>query len=770
MKAGELIEALKFNRILPSPSPNGIDLWDEDAPRRFAFKGQECSFAPWRGERIAGESVALDTETFHIGEQLDRGGVPKLVLASASGSAPNANYVIHPDDLGPFLLTHRHRQLVFFNIAFDVPVIEKALRVRGQMEAAEALRRMVTGKQCHDAMLLDQLVRLAEGRRPYYPRALAVVAYELLGVELPKDEALRLGFSSVWKRDYRGIEPEFYEYAVRDSRATLLVFEKLFQKAWRLHAAYTREGGSEGDPERATPWGPLTEQLQVRAALAFRNMAEQGVRVDMSRLKEIIKERKRQMRQAIRAFNSDPAVRAFEKETGSHILQRKKGRIESTERGGPRRHVKAVRAFFAHLCRRHGQDPPLTHRGFVSTARDDYVGTEALEQEAAMEKYFRLQDIAAELNKAEEILKNVSGDGRVHPHYKTLLKTGRASCASPQVQNLPRTGDLRSCFIPTDGHIFYTVDYSTLELAALASICRHRYGYSRLAEKIAAGEDLHVFTAASILGKPAEQVTPEERQAANVYNFGVPGGMGPRALAHQARVAYGIEMSVPEAARWRQALIENIYPELGEFLNDSLGRYICGVLGVPEDEIIEDLIVSTEADRFSPDARSWILSSAERALRTGTKPDGSRYSPEWTDRIWSGLATAYGRSGRKDPEIERHLRDGISCPAAARAFFPTRAVALTGRVWSEVNPRQAHNAQFQGLAADGAKLALYRLVREGYKPVLFIHDEVVFEVRDDEHKESIASEIERIMVEEMSRVINDVPIRVKGKFMQWWEK
>ncbi len=776
MKTEDLMQALTFDTITTAPSPIGISLWDENEPREFALGDDHYHYRAWDGEEIGGDFISIDTETVNIGRRLDDGEVPELVIVSASGIDSDDNYIVHPDDVARFIMTNSGKQAAFFHIGFDVPVMLKALEEREEAEAILTLWRMVDEGRSHDAMLLDQLVRLAEGHEPYYQRSLAVVASETVGVELEKDGSPRLRYDMLLKLGYEDVDPEFYEFAVKDARATLMAFEVLWEKAWKLHDNYTHEKSTESDATRADPWAPLTEQVQVRSALALHRMANRGVRVDVEKLNGIIAAKQDELAVAIKAFESDEAVKAFEKKGGKRILRHdKKGQVELTAKGGPGREIKDVRSLFAALCEKHGEYAPKTAKDLVSTARDDYVGLEAAANEPAFGRYFQLQDIASELSKAREISAEVAADGRVHSRYTALVKTGRSTCRSPQVQNLPRTGELRGCFVPREGHVLYSVDYAAVELAALASICRHRYGYSHLGDRIDAGEDPHAFTAAQVLGKEAKDVTKDERQAAKVYNFGVPGGMGSKTLVRHAKVAYGVDMTLDEAETWKQKLIRDVYPEMGEFLDDHLGRFIADALGIPAKDIIDELVYCTDSDRFSANAREWILSATERCLRTGRKRNGDPYNARWTDGIWLGLEKIHEQSMARDGkgpngQIGRYLKAQTVGRATAKALFPTRAVTLTGRVWSDVNFRQGHNAQFQGLAADGAKLALYRLTREGYEPVLFVHDELVFELPDDEGKEEMAKEIDRVMIKEMARVISDVPIRVEGNFMRRWTK
>jgi hypothetical protein len=87
---------------------------------------------PWPGEVMAGDVIALDTETTLI-EGVE---VPTLALASASSGAQHV--LIHPGQLGAFLLAHRDRRFVGQNVAFDFWVVERHLRERGETEALHA--------------------------------------------------------------------------------------------------------------------------------------------------------------------------------------------------------------------------------------------------------------------------------------------------------------------------------------------------------------------------------------------------------------------------------------------------------------------------------------------------------------------------------------------------------------------------------------------------------------------------------------------------------
>ena len=72
-----------------------------------------------------------------------------------------------------------------------------------------------------------------------------------------------------------------------------------------------------------------------------------------------------------------------------------------------------------------------------------------------------------------------------------------------------------------------------------------------------------------------------------------------------------------------------------------------------------------------------------------------------------------------------------------------------------------HNTIFQGLAADGAKLAMWKLWRNGYRIVNFIHDEFLIELPIQDDYTEPAEEIKRLMIEGMREVVPDVRIGVE---------
>jgi len=90
--------------------------------------------------------------------------------------------------------------------------------------------------------------------------------------------------------------------------------------------------------------------------------------------------------------------------------------------------------------------------------------------------------------------KYVKADDRVHPRFTSVKRTGRTSCASPNIQNLPsrdKVYPVKNIYCPPEGAILCATDFSFIELVALAESCIQRFGHSVLGDVINAQVDPH---------------------------------------------------------------------------------------------------------------------------------------------------------------------------------------------------------------------------------------------------------------------------------------
>ncbi|HEX5725367.1 MAG TPA: DNA polymerase I [Longimicrobiaceae bacterium] len=156
--------------------------------------------------------------------------------------------------------------------------------------------------------------------------------------------------------------------------------------------------------------------------------------------------------------------------------------------------------------------------------------------------------------------------GRIHTSFnQTVAATGRLSSTDPNLQNIPiRTelgAEIRRGFIPAEGAVFVSADYSQIELRILA----HYSGDAAFVEAFRAGRDIHRETAALIFGVPAEQVTREMRDRAKTVNFAVIYGIGAFSLAGKL----GVE--VAEGKLFIDAYFQR-FPGVRRYLDEQIER------------------------------------------------------------------------------------------------------------------------------------------------------------------------------------------------------
>lgn len=292
----------------------------------------------------------------------------------------------------------------------------------------------------------------------------------------------------------------------------------------------------------------------------------------------------------------------------------------------------------------------------------------------------------------------------INASFNVLVETGRTSASRPNLQNPPRKGNVRDCFIPRPGYLYCAVDYDTLELRTLAQVtlalgCKERF----MADALCRGDDLHLNLAADIMGierseaisryKAGDKVVDEYRQLAKICSFGYPGGMSAKTFVEYA-AGYGTELTLEKSEMlhkyWKKA-----WPEMLQYFQK-----------------IKDML--------------------------------------------------------KDPDAE----------------IPTIKHITSNRYRGDVTFTAAANSFFQGLAADGAKDALWEVTKEALTnpksplfnshPVVFLHDEVISEVPYDPNNPEIASNAAKrqakIMIDTMKRWVPDIPITATPVLFRRWYK
>ena len=127
--------------------------------------------------------------------------------------------------------------------------------------------------------------------------------------------------------------------------------------------------------------------------------------------------------------------------------------------------------------------------------------------------------------------------GHIHTSFnQTVTATGRLSSSNPNLQNIPvrdaQGKEVRKAFIPYPGQLFFSADYSQIELRIMAHLSQD----PNLIEAFLEGNDIHAATAAKIFKKPIGEVTSDERRKAKTANFGIIYGISAFGLAERLGV------------------------------------------------------------------------------------------------------------------------------------------------------------------------------------------------------------------------------------------
>ena len=128
--------------------------------------------------------------------------------------------------------------------------------------------------------------------------------------------------------------------------------------------------------------------------------------------------------------------------------------------------------------------------------------------------------------------------GHIHTSFnQTVTATGRLSSSDPNLQNIPVRGEdgkeIRKAFIPEPGCLFFSADYSQIELRVMA----HLSGDEHMINVFREGKDLHAATAATIYKKDITEVSRDERSKSKRANFGIIYGITMFGLAERLEIS-----------------------------------------------------------------------------------------------------------------------------------------------------------------------------------------------------------------------------------------
>jgi DNA polymerase I-like protein with 3'-5' exonuclease and polymerase domains len=252
--------------------------------------------------------------------------------------------------------------------------------------------------------------------------------------------------------------------------------------------------------------------------------------------------------------------------------------------------------------------------------------------------------------------------------------------SKPNLQQIPRTKDFRSCFQAEPGYVLIFADYSQIELRLAAEVSQD----PMLLKIFREGLDPHIMTASLISGIPYDKITPAQRQLGKPINFGLIYGLMPKKLVIYAQSNYGVAMTEREAQKFWDAYFES-YPRMRRWQEErwavdkprQQSRTIVGRLRYLESDTAHNEFLNTPIQGSGADGLKIALAVVERRLR--------KYGDDV--RMIHMVHDEIGLECRRDTdlieEVKNDLEQGmIEGMQQILTSVPVEADAAFGRTWA----------------------------------------------------------------------------------------
>lgn len=477
-----------------------------DTPHTYHLVEEETDMAALREFLLTKEILSLDTETTST-----LAVTARLVGMSFAVAEGEAWYVAVPADgakaqavvdlFRPVLESEKILK-VGQNLKYDLTVLANyGVEVRGPIYDTMLAHYVLQPEQRHN---MDYLAEVYLGYRTIHIE-------ELIG---PKGRGQKL-MSDLTPR-------EVYEYACEDADVTLRLYHRLL-----------RELPPEADR--------LLREVELPLVRVLVAMERWGVRLDTQALEatgRLFGERLSQIEAEVYAMAGHEFNIGSPRQVGEVLFDELKV-TEKARRTKKGQYVTSEEVLEALRTAHPVVDKILAYRGLKKL-----MGT-------------YIEALPKLVNPAT---------GHLHTSFnQAVTATGRLSSSNPNLQNIPVRGEdgreIRKAFVPDDGCLFFSADYSQIELRIMA----HLSGDSHLIEAFREGDDIHAATAARIFHKDIADVTRDERRKAKTANFGIIYGISAFGLAERMGVSRG------EA----RDLIDNYfatYPGVKRYMDESIER------------------------------------------------------------------------------------------------------------------------------------------------------------------------------------------------------
>lgn len=373
------------------------------------------------------------------------------------------------------LYEDEHIMKVGQNVKYDYEVLRRyGIEVRGPM---------------FDTMLAHYIVQ------PELHHNMDYMAETLLGYQTIHIDQL-IGPRGKGQRSMRDLQPqEVYEYAAEDADVTLRLKNVLEQKL------------KEVDGER------LFYDIEMPLVPVLAEMELTGVCLDTAALAETGKNFNRRLAEYEQKIYSE-AGETFNISSPKQVGDILFGKMKIVDK------------------------PKKTKTGQYVTSEE--VLTQLRSRAPIVDDILSYRGLKKLLGTYVEALPRLINPRTSHIHTcfnQAITATGRLSSSDPNLQNIPIRDDdgkeIRKSFVPEPGCLFFSADYSQIELRIMAHLSQDEH----MLDAFRSGIDIHAATAAKIWHVPVEEVTPEQRKKAKQANFGIIYGISTYGLAQRMNIS-----------------------------------------------------------------------------------------------------------------------------------------------------------------------------------------------------------------------------------------
>jgi DNA polymerase I len=236
-------------------------------------------------------------------------------------------------------------------------------------------------------------------------------------------------------------------------------------------------------------------------------------------------------------------------------------------------------------------------------------------------------------------------DGRIRTTLnQTIAATGRLSSINPNLQNIPIRTEMgrriRRAFIPADGHVLLSADYSQIELRLLAHVTKDEV----MLETFRKGEDIHARTAAAVFKAKTAEEMKDARRKAKIVNFGIAYVIGPFGLAQRVGISRNEAKKVIDEYYQTYAGVKKYMDELPDRAREN-GCEVRSIFGrkrrVPDLEGKGSARARAEREAVNMPMQGCLPWGAKVLTSEGYRAIGRLYGEQRRDlKVWTGSGFA----------------------------------------------------------------------------------------------------------------------------------